>query len=268
MLRALALIPALLLAGCIEVDLGPSDRYRASFEYNYDLKPGARVSVDNSNGAIDIYGWNQDKIEITGEKYASTQDRLDDMKIDIRNQPYLIEIRTSGNAHGALFSNTGANYTIRVPRSARLDRIVSTNGRIEVRDIDAGARLRTSNGRIEGERIRGGVEAETSNGRVELHEVEGAITAHSSNGPVMIAMLKPPTDNLRAETSNGSITLRLPPETGARLEATTSNSRITSDFDITGHVRSDKHQITGDIGKGGAAIELHTSNGQIRIQRY
>lgn len=81
-------------------------------------------------------------------------------------------------------------------------------------------------------------------------------------------MLKPPTDNLRAETSNGPITLRLPPETGARLDATTSNSRISTDFDITGHARMDRHQIIGDLGKGGPSISLHTSNGAIHIDRY
>ena len=268
MLRAFALIPAILLTGCIEVDLGASDRYRADFHYTYDLKPGGRVSLENSNGSIEIYGWDQDKVEVTGEKYASTEERLEDVKIDIRNQPDLIDIRTINHFNTGLFSNTGARYTIRVPRSARLDRIMTSNGRIDIRDVDAGARLHTSNGRIQGERIRGGVDAETSNGRIELHEVEGAISAQSSNGPITLALLKPPADNLRAETSNGPITLRLPPDTGARLEASTSNSRITADFDITGHARIDRHRISGDIGKGGPAIDLHTSNGAIRIQRY
>lgn len=267
MLRALVLIPALLLTGCVEIDLGASDRYHADFHYTYDLKPGGRVSIDNNNGSIEVSGWDQDKVEVTGEKYANTEERLNDLKIDIRNQPDLIEIRTIRNTSGNFFGNGGARYTVRVPRSARLDRIVSSNGRIQVRDVDAGARLRTTNGRIEGDRIRGGVDAETSNGRIEIQEAEGRVTARTSNGPITIAMLKPPADNLSAETSNGSITVKLPPDSGARVDASTSNARISADFDITGHARIDRHHLSGDIGKGGPALDLHTSNGAIHIQR-
>lgn len=268
MLRAFALIPALLLTGCVEVDLGASDRYRADFHYSYDLKPGGRISIDNSNGEIEVVGWDQEKVEITGEKYANTQERLDDLKIDIRNQSDLIEIRAIGYPHGGWFSNTGARFTLRVPRSAHLDRLASSNGRIDVRDMDGGARLHTSNGRIVADRVKGGIEAETSNGRIDIHDAEGTVSAHTSNGPIEVGMLKAPSDNLRAQTSNGSITLRLPPDTGARVDATTSNSRITTDFDISGHARIDRHRLTGDIGKGGPSIDLHTSNGAIRIQRF
>jgi hypothetical protein len=267
MLR-LALIPlALALTGCVAVDFDPTGNVRESFHYSYDLQPGGRVSIDNSNGAVEVSGSDLNRVEIDGEKYASSDAMLKEVRIDIRNQPDLVEIRTVRPSNSGFFSNNGARYTIRLPRAAKIERIATSNGRIDIRDLDAGARLRTSNGRIHAERIRGGVEAQTSNGRIELSQVEGAITGKTSNGPISIAMNLAPKDNIRAETSNGSITVRLPRDASARVEASTSNSGVTSDFDLTGHVRMDSNHISGEIGKGGPMLDLHTSNGHISLTR-
>jgi hypothetical protein len=270
MLRALILLPALLLTGCIYADFGPSERFRDSFHYSYDLQPGGRVSLENSNGSIEISGWDQNKVEVDGEKYASTEAALREVKVDIRNQPDLVDIRTVRPSSSSFFSNSGARYVIHVPRTAHLDWIKSTNGRIDVHDLDAGARLRTSNGKIRGDHIRGGVEAQTSNGGIDLRDIEGGATLQTTNGPIALAMTHPPAANIRAETSNGSITLRLPPDTAARLEASTSNAGIVTDFDISGHARMDRHHISGDIGRSEGLrpmIDLRTSNGHISISR-
>lgn len=273
-LTPIALIPVCILSvcltGCVEVDFGPSERFREAFHYSYDLQPGGRVTLENTNGRVEISGWDQNKIEIDGERYASTDAVLKELKIEIRNEPNMIEIRTVRPSDHGFFSNTGATYTIHVPRSARLDRVATTNGRIEVHDMEVGVRLRSTNGKILGERINGGVEAQTSNGGIELRAVQGGLTLKTTNGSINVIANHAPKETLRAETSNGSITLRLPADTVARVEASTSNSGVRSDFDVSGHVRMDRNHMSGDIGKADGTrplIDLRTSNGHISLLR-
>lgn len=299
----LPLLAALLLVGCDFDDLGPSDRFKA--EFHYTLKPSDRLSVENFNGEIEVAGWDEPSIEITGTKYASTQENLDNIKIDVHESAALTEVRTlrPNTFHG----NQGARYLIRAPRKTVVDRIVSSNGSVRVHDMTAAASIHTSNGPIRVENIQGGVDAETSNGAIELDSVTGKVNLHTSNGRIRaeeltgacdaqtsngpvtlrfkdapdgavhintsngsvdVTMSKSPKNGVRAETSNGSITLDMPGNTTARLNAQTSQS-ISSDFDVTDRLNSDreKHHLEGDIGGGGPLIELTTHNGGIRLRK-
>lgn len=300
----LLVLATLLLAGCDIEDFGPSDRFRADFHYT--LKPADRLSVENFNGEIEVAGWDEPSIEVTGVKYASTQDMLDTIKVDIHESSAVTEIRTvrPNTFHG----NQGARYLIRAPRKTVVDRIVSSNGAVRVHDMTSAARVHTSNGAIRIENTSGGVDAETSNGAIELDSVTGKLNlktsngriraeelagqcdAQTSNGPVTlrfkdapdgptrintsngsvdVTMSRSPKNGIRAETSNGSITLELPGNTMARLDAQASQSSVSSDFDVTDRPGSDKekHHLAGNIGSGGPLIELTTRNGGIHLRK-
>jgi len=299
----LPLFAALLLVGCDFEDFGPSDRFKS--EFHYTLKPGDRLSVENFNGEVEVAGWDEPSIEVTGTKYASTQENLDNIKIDVHESTGLTEIRTvrPNTFHG----NQGARYLIRAPRKTIVDRIVSSNGSVRVHDMTAAARIHTSNGPIRVENMQGGVDAETSNGAIELDSVSGKLNLHTSNGriraeevagpcevetsnggvtlrfkdapdgptrintsngSVEVTMSRAPKNAIRAETSNGSITLELPADTAARVNAQTSQS-VKTDFDIADSSNSDKekHHIEGNIGAGGPMIELTTHNGGIHLRK-
>lgn len=299
----LALFAALLLVGCDIEDFGPSDRYKS--EFHYTLKPSDRLSVENFNGEIEIAGWDQPSVEITGTKYASSQENLDALKIDVHESAGLTEIRTvhTNTFHG----NQGARYLIRAPRTTIVDRVVSSNGAVRVHDMTSAARIHTSNGAIRVENVSGGVDAETSNGAIELDSVTGKLNLktsngrirgeelvgqcdagtsngpvklqfkdatggpshiHSSNGSVDVTMSKSPKDGLHIETSNGSITLELPADTSARLDAHTSRSSVSSDFGVVDTSSdNEKHHLEGNIGPGGPLIELTTNNGGIHVKK-
>jgi hypothetical protein len=292
-LCALGLAPvltmALLLAGC---EIGDFDAFQAHFEHRYNLQPGARLNLENVNGSVEIEGWDQNAIEITGVKFASSQQLLDEVRIDIRHTPDSVDIRTERPSAG--FWGMGARYTIHVPRMTVVDRIVTSNGPILLRDI-AGqtaslrAILRTSNASIRAANVQEAVDARTSNGPVDLDNVEGQATAATSNGritirldhpaatplrattsngPIEITLRSEPKDNIRAETSNGSITLNLPASTGALLRADTSNAEVSTDFELRNHFQATNHpenHFHGTFGNGGSAIELSTSNGRISV---
>src|ERR1700690_3738389 len=90
---AFALVAALLLSGCIIDDFDNSGRYQADFHYTCDLQPDGRVNAESFNGSIEITGWDQNKVEITGTKFASTEQLRDAIKIEVQDTPGSVDIR-------------------------------------------------------------------------------------------------------------------------------------------------------------------------------
>ena len=296
--------PALLfLAGCDIEDFGSSDRFTKDFHYSQPLQAGGRVSVENFNGSIEITGSDTDTVDVSGVKYAASQELLDRMKIEVVKSGDEVQIRTVRPSER--WGSMGAKYTIRVPRKVQLDRVSSSNGSIHVNDIEGAAHLRTSNGGVHANNLKGNLDVATSNGGIEVEDVEGSavlktsngrvhaegvqgqIEADTSNGGINIHLAKAESGHpIRLDTSNGSIdltvdqatqsdviastsnagiTVHLAPSIGAHVKASTSNGTISSDFDVKAQGEITKHHLEGKIGDGGPRLELTTSNGSIHL---
>jgi hypothetical protein len=271
----------LLLAGCEFEDFGGMERYHEDFHYSYPMKSGGRLAVDSFNGAVEVSTWDQETVDISGTRYARSQDTISEVRVDVDHSPDSVSVRASRPTMRN--GNFGVRFVMKVPRSAVLDRIVSSNGAIRVVDTSGPARLHTSNGAIHVSSLKGELHAETSNGSLELTDVDGPVTAHTSNGGIRAKGLRAavdvstsngsidlafdsgPVPSIKASSSNSGITLRLPAKVDARISASTSNSSITSDFEMMTRGEISKHRIEGTLGAGGPLIDLHTSNGGIRI---
>ena len=88
----LSLAAALTLSGCMGMNFESSDRYRADFHYTYNLNPNGRIELENFNGPVEIMGWDENKVEIDGVKYASSREVRDQLKIEIHDSPDSIDI--------------------------------------------------------------------------------------------------------------------------------------------------------------------------------
>jgi len=301
-LVALTVGSALSLAGCEFEDWGNSDRFKEDFSYSYAMKPGGRLFLESFNGAVEVRGWDKDSIEITGTKYAATEDVLKQMKIDISAAPDSVRVRLIRPMERR--NNCGARFIVRLPKNVTLDRVESSNGSIRAENLQGSARLKTSNGSINIWELQGDVDADTSNSAIEVGHFQGAANLRTSNGrikadgirgafegttsnggiDVSIEELAPGKpmrlntsnssinatlekwnqNDIYAESSNGSINLRLPQGVSARLKADTSNGSVSSDFEVTVSSKGKTH-IEGTIGSGGPNITLDTSNGNIRL---
>ncbi len=307
-MRAKYLLPGLAaallcLAACdIEgFNVGDFQRYQRDFHYSYPLNANGSISVETFNGSVEISGWDQNTVDISGVKYGPTQEQADSLKVDIENSPDAVSVRVVRPS--VRRGNQGARFTIKIPRTAVLQRIYSSNGAIRTLDGSGPARLRTSNGQIRVEDLKGSLDAQTSNSSVELISVNGdagvqtsnghirveglrgsleAVTSNSSingriveaakavhtqtsNGSIDLSLPVSFSSDLRASTSNSSITVRIPGEPNARVVAHTSNSSINSDFEIKTMGSFSKSHLEGTLGSGGALIDLGTSNGSIRL---
>src|SRR5690242_18157268 len=228
----------LLLSGCVFVGAdwrdGDRERYKEDFHKSFPLQPGGTVSVENSNGSIEIVGWDQNTVEINGTKYASTEGLLSDLRVEMSGSAGSVHVRTVRPTeiwHG----NAGVRYSLRVPKKVLLDRITSSNGAIRVEDIQGNANLRSSNGMIRITRLAGALEAGTSNGRIEarlMHpSVHRQVRLDSSNGHIELRMDGREVPEVRAHTSNSTVVVYLPGSTNARVQARTTHGSITSEFD-------------------------------------
>ncbi|MBV8818989.1 MAG: DUF4097 family beta strand repeat protein [Acidobacteriaceae bacterium] len=294
------------LSGCMEFGLwGDSQRYKEDFHYSYPLTGKGTITLENANGAVEVSGWNQDRVEVSGTKYAASKSLLDAVKIDAYASGGVVRIRTerpSGETRG----NWGAHYVLRVPRSALLDSIVTTNGSIRVEEMENNARLKTTNGSLRVHDLHGDLDARTTNGSLEVTQVEGnarlqtsngsidadggggtfeadttngaihanladvsadsPVRLHTSNGKIEVAFKMGRVPDVKAETTNSAITLHIPGNANARLRAHTSHGKISTDFDLRGGSQS-KSTLEGDIGSGGALLDLSSTNGPIKIVR-
>jgi DUF4097 and DUF4098 domain-containing protein YvlB len=307
-MRAKLLFPILAaallgLAACNIEDFGGFDRYRQDFHFTYPLKTDGRLSVETFNGSVEVSGWDQPNVDISGAKYGPSQQAADALKVAIDNSPDSVSIRVTRPSDRR--GNMGARFVIKIPRTAFVDRIFTSNGAIRTQDGSGPARLRTSNGEIRVQALRGGLDAQTSNSSVELIDVDGDAKVHTSNGHVrtegLRGALEAGTSNgsikagleqvpagrpvrletsnsgielslpanfandIRASTSNGGITLHMPYQVNANVVARTTNSSISSDFEVKMRGEIGKNRLEGAIGNGGPLLDLSTSNGSIRL---
>ena len=290
----------------IDFDGDGGGHYQENFHMNFKVDPSARLSLDNENGGVEIVSWERSEVDVNGTKFANSESQLHDVKIESNATPSLVTIRTlrQKTMHGG---NSGARFTIRVPKHMILDRIHSTNGAITVESVASAVTLESTNGALHLTRVEGRIEGKTTNGSIELTscvgdarlnstngriegEVEGGVVdARTSNGDISLHVakidgkgpLRMTTSNgsidvtldagheMKASTTNSSITLHLPTSTNADLRARTSHAKISSEFETSRPSGDDEDRKSLDtrIGSGGPLIDLSTSNGSIHIAK-
>jgi DUF4097 and DUF4098 domain-containing protein YvlB len=268
-----AIVPAiaaalLCLSACDFDDFHDGSRYNADFHYNYPLNANGRVSIETFNGSIEVTGWDENTVDISGTKYARSQQLADDIRVNIDHSPTTMDLRVVRPTE-TRWGNMGARLVIKVPRTAVLDRLTSSNGTIRTIDGVGPSRFHTSNGTIRVSNLKGNLEAQTSNGSINADLVagDGPVRLETSNGSVEVHLPSRYEEDVKVHTSNGSITVRAPGDLNARISARTSNGKITSDHDIRTSGLISRTRMEGVAGAGGGLLDLTTSNGSIRIVR-
>jgi Putative adhesin len=235
-----------------------------SFDRTYDVRPGARVVLDNVNGAITINSWDQPRVQVVAtKKVRGDRDDLaqamKELKIEVaaRDGGLVIDTRYPNERNGiaSLFDflsgddvNAQVTYQLTVPKSMNLD-IDNTNGNIRVTDVRGQLDLDTTNGQIQTIRCAGAIDASTTNGRIEAELLTVAAgRSHSLS------------------TTNGRIVLSVPASFSGEVDAGTTNGAITTDLPIAMTRHEDNH-VRGKINGGGALVKLRTTNGGIEIRK-
>src|SRR6202453_2932655 len=224
------------------------------FRQTYALAPDGSVELDNINGAVHISTWDQNEVKVDAVKYAYSKERLEEARIEIDAGKDHISIRTQYPDHDHTFNWGSHNnpaeveYTLTVPRNARLDEIKLINGELDVNGVS---------GEVHASCIKGKLVAQNLAGRAELSTINGRLDARFDQLPASTVELK---------SVPGSVELTIPSDSKAEIEASTVSGGIENDFGLrVNHHRFVGHDLRGELGSGGSRIKLENVNGRIEI---
>jgi hypothetical protein len=235
-----------------------SDRrgaFSEEFHQTYALDPDGRVELDNINGAVHISTWDENEVKVDAVKYADSKERLDQARIDIDSGKDHLSIRTKYPDHDLTFNWGSHNnpatveYTLTVPRGARLDEIKLINGSLDVSGT------------------KGEVHASCINGKLEAHNLSGRAELSTINGHLEAKFDELPSSSVELKSVNGSVELTIPSDSKAEIEASTVSGRLDNDFGLhVNHHSFVGQNLRGELGSGGPHIKLEDVNGRIEIR--
>jgi DUF4097 and DUF4098 domain-containing protein YvlB len=225
------------------------------FHQTYALSPDGRVELDNINGDVHISTWDRNEVKVDAIKSADLKERLDEAKIEVDSGKDYISIRTRYPDHEHTFTwgshNNPASveYTLTVPKAARLDEIKLINGELDVTGAAGEVRASCINGKLMAQNLSGRVELATINGRLEASFDKLA-------GP-----------EIELKSVNGTVSLTIPSDSKAEIEAKTVSGSIDNDLGLhVNHHRYVGHDLRGELGSGGTRIRLENVNGRIDVR--
>lgn len=238
----------LLLAALAAVSVSAS-AYDQIVNRSFPLAPRGSVELKNVNGSVRIVGWDRNFVALRVVK-RTEEEPADLLRVRIRvsAKPDQISIQTRYPKDNGV--PVSVEYFLRVPHHAVLREVETVNGAVLVRRMDGKGELRSVNGNVEILDSAGGFSAQTTNGnlRIELRRLD-------------------PQTALEGGTVNGSVVLALAPNAGAELRVHMLNGDFRSDLPVHVETAGNLRQFRGNLGGGGAQLDLHTVNGSIRIIR-
>jgi DUF4097 and DUF4098 domain-containing protein YvlB len=243
-----------------EVEPQRGEEVREEFHQTYPLSANGRVNLDNMNGNVRITVADSNEVQVNAVKRAYNRERLAEAKIEVIATTDSIRIRTdypdrdqnfTSDEKGRYNNPAMVEYSIVVPRQARLESIDLINGSL---DIDG---------------VEGDVKASSVNGRVAARGLKGEAKLNTVNGTVEATFTQlDPSKPLSLGSVNGSVVVVIPSDSNAVVRAETIHGAIRNDFGLDVHDGEYVgHSLYGQLGAGGSRIKLGNVNGGISIKR-
>ncbi|MDQ2766364.1 MAG: DUF4097 family beta strand repeat-containing protein [Gemmatimonadota bacterium] len=243
-----------------DYDDGPY-HYDSTFSSKHQIASGGTIHVQNLNGSIDVDASDNASTTVGAVKSWRRGDPAD-VRIVVEPGSNGVTVcalwgdekdcedHGSRNYHGNRHNDVSVRFTVHVAKGVKVD-LNTVNGSVDVRGATAA------------------VDAETVNGRVEVATQGGPVSVRTVNGNVRatIEHLINSAEPLELNTVNGSVQLDAPGDLNAIVDAETTNGGIESDFPLTINKGLIGKHIHGTIGQGGRQVELHTTNGSVRLKK-
>ncbi|MCA1567443.1 MAG: DUF4097 family beta strand repeat-containing protein [Acidobacteria bacterium] len=264
--RAALALGALLLASAGAFAQGEGggagrDAVREEFHQSYPLSARGRVTLNNISGAVRIVAWDRAEVRVDAVKRAQSRERLDEARISVDASADSVNIETRYPEGAFRYeyerndsqrrNPASVDYTVSVPRGARLESIEVISGRLDI------------------ENVEGGVKASCISGQFTARNLAGEAKLSNVSGTLEVTFDKlNDASNVTLNNVSGRIILHIPSDTNGTIKANTLSGQITNNLGLP--VRRGEyvgHDMSGQLGSGGARIKLNNVSGQIKIQR-
>src|SRR5262245_15258186 len=244
----------ILLNGC-----GSADHrvFEEVIEKVYPVEPNVNVSIENRDGAILVYGSDANEVRVRSLKRAYSQERLNQIAIDISTKPGGVSIITKfpPQPKWAFTDRSGTvDLTIVVPATAGISAL----------DLYAGEVLVDS---MSGPEVR----ARLNDGRILARNCFTNLDLTMNRGTLTLAYdwWEQEEFSAQANVGQGNAWIFLPSEAAFRLVAEATDGKIANDFtDLPVPANSSARGMKIDqIVNGGnsAAIKVQVAKGDIKI---
>ena len=227
------------------------------FHQTYPLAADGSVSLSNINGDVRVVAWDRNEVKVDAVKRAYMQERLREAKIRVDAGASHIDIETEypeyrwSGRHEHWENPASIEYTLTVPRGARVDQISLVNGGLNIEGLSGAVQASSVNGRVVARGLTGAVNLSVVNGKLEA-----TLDRLNESGTVSLTSV------------NGPLTVTIPSDSNATVRANTVHGSINNDFNLP--VREGEYvgrDLEGRLGQGGARVRLSNVNGPIAIRR-
>ncbi|BCS32843.1 hypothetical protein TBR22_A20660 [Luteitalea sp. TBR-22] len=249
-----ALFPfALLSGGCELMIAGPRAQASDRWEKTYAVNPGARLEIENTNGAIQVSTHEAPSFQVVAHRTAravseqGARELLERTRLEAGATADLVRLVTPRSQGFTKGQQVDVRYEILVPSSASVT-------------------LTTVNGRVEVTGVAGAVALETVNGGIDARAIPTLTKAETVNGSVRLELAGLPGPGARIETVNGSVSVSLPSRAAADVSVRTVNGAITVDgFSQLQEGERRRRHFEGKVNGGGPTLRVETVNGGVTI---
>lgn len=253
MKHALYVFAAFTLVACAVPSLEAARDETERITRTFKLSPGGTLRLKSFSGRVNITATDADEVVVDAVRRGS-RDRLDHIKLDIRNDASGVYIEANKRASSSWFSNNNVvetDFDIKVPRKTNIDvkvfsAVVNTDG-------------------VEGRHTVGAFSS-----RVTLLNVTGPVKAHTFSGSVEIqAKNWQPDQNIDVDTFSGNVTLRVPESAAGLVSFNSFSGYLNSEIPLTfrnGRRTNLKAELGANASNGGN-LRFKTFSGSVRIDR-
>jgi hypothetical protein len=251
-LRILGLLCLLLVAPRASAD---SDTQNVN--ESRPASPEGRVRVETISGTVDVSGWSEERVEVTG-----TLDRRFTLKVDTAGDLVTVEVKVPKKMHTGLHDAV-CDLHVRMPsRGSLAIQVVSadvkvggTSGAVEVESVSGGVDISGDSKRVTARVVSGDIEIAGTGGRISAEAVSGGITIQSPGGEV------------EGTVVSGRVTVHGGPFERVKLEAVSGDTKFEGELSPDAEVDISNHSGTVDFALKGAQageFDVSTFSGDIK----
>lgn len=292
--KLLVLLAAILISSSVLAGKNVDERL--------SVNPDGKVRVSIIRGDVEIEGWDQDEVHVSGELDDSTKKFIFETDGDETE----IKVELDDGFFNKRWSSDDTELTIRVPKQSTLIaggvsadfKVDGIEGGVELNSVSGDISLSNSSDNIGMESVSGDISVTNSWGKMKISTVSGDIDtdgkasffdAQSVSGDIEATIGK--SEILELTSVSGDIDINFELMEDGRVDAETVSGDITLEFDNDEvHARFDidtgpggdiRNSITADkpdssfigaeeirfkSGKGTGRVEITTMSGTIKLE--
>lgn len=221
-----------------------------------DAASDGHVDIINISGSIEVYGWSDSKVEVTGE----LGEKVEELIVERDGDKVLVKVKVPRNNS----NNITSDLVIRVPEGSSID-VSTVSADITSEGVGGEQMLHTVSGDVEVEASESDISAEAVSGDVDVtgdgSDIE--VRANTVSGDVTVIDA---SGSVRAEAVSGDVLVR-----DGSFERASLNS-VNGEIDFQAGLRDggklDVETVNGDVdvqfsGDVAARFDIETFNGDI-----